>query len=266
MAWLESLFGFILSILIHSTDTTYYCSTSPDPCTSSDTLFESYARTQNCPHDSQYSPCDRYITPGWYRANDSILDQCPNLNSCGAIYPVWLNDSLPNVGDPIVTKTLCKTGFSDCCVGQYDIQIKNCGTFYSYCLPALDGCPERVCFGTNGSCEYPTTANVQTTQINTEQGQESKDLETKYIVLISVSVTIFICGVYMVFLKAAFYFLKMKNVKQRICADVTDQNENQKIAADTFPGDPSQNVINKPNTLQNTDCNKTTPDVQFEHS
>ncbi|XP_062576938.1 uncharacterized protein LOC134238846 [Saccostrea cucullata] len=150
-------------------ESTYYCGGVTDPCTAAGELFEPYARTPNCPYDGTqpHVPCDRYKTPGWYRSDEPILDQCPALSSCGAIYPVWYNGTLPQVADGVVSRKLCKTGFSDCCVKEYDVQIKNCGTHHVYCLPALDACPERFCFGTNGTCEYPTTTST-TTSTTTE--------------------------------------------------------------------------------------------------
>ena len=109
-----------------------------------------------------------------------MLTQCPSLLSCGALYPVWLNGkinfqynnvkmqfcdsqtkpvisyfyilsegSLPSLSDGIVNRKACKVGFESCCTRSYDIQIKHCGSFYAYCLAALDTCPERYCFGSN---------------------------------------------------------------------------------------------------------------------
>ncbi|XP_061171265.1 oncoprotein-induced transcript 3 protein-like [Saccostrea echinata] len=170
---------FILNseILVEST---YYCSGVTDPCTVAGVLFEPYARTQNCPYDGTqpHAPCDRYKTPGWYKSDEPILDQCPTLSSCGAIYPVWFNGTLPQVADGVVSGKLCKTGFSSCCVKEYDVQIKNCGTYYVYCLPALDACPERFCFGTNGTCEYPTTTSTTTSTTTQTTTSTSTTTET----------------------------------------------------------------------------------------
>lgn len=46
-----------------------------------------------------------------------------------------------------VQRSVCKGGFSSCCERQVTIKIRNCGQFMAYCLPALDSCPERYCFG-----------------------------------------------------------------------------------------------------------------------
>lgn len=76
-----------------STPLTFVCLIFLDPCglANSTEFFESYARFENCQHDAANRFCDRYIIPQWYRVNDAMLTQCPQLLSCGTIYPVWLN-------------------------------------------------------------------------------------------------------------------------------------------------------------------------------
>lgn len=191
-----------INVFLQRVHATYYCNLgSSDPCMIALAMYDPYARTGNCEYNGVYAPCDRYIVPGWYKSDDLVLDQCPTLNSCGAVYPIWMNGSFPLVADGVVSRTLCKTGFEGCCVRQYDLQIKNCGNSYVYCLPALDSCPERFCFGSNGTCIYPTSPSAATTK-----GQEIvpltkyNDLESRYtvtiavvIVLVSVLIVIAIC-------------------------------------------------------------------------
>ena len=55
--------------------------------------------------------------------------------------------TLPTISDGVVDREACKVGFDSCCTKTYNIQIKHCGSFYAYCLAALDTCPERYCFG-----------------------------------------------------------------------------------------------------------------------
>ncbi|XP_061171170.1 uncharacterized protein LOC133180715 [Saccostrea echinata] len=142
----------------------YYCNVA-DPCAQANasSFFEPYARFENCQYDSKYAPCDRYITPQWYRVNDAMLTQCPELLSCGAVYPLWLKGSLPTASEGIVERKACKVGFSSCCSKEYDVKIKHCGSFHVYCLGALDSCSERYCFGKQGLCEYPNTNTMSTT-------------------------------------------------------------------------------------------------------
>nr|XP_022317710.1 oncoprotein-induced transcript 3 protein-like [Crassostrea virginica] len=213
-------FTLFLNSLIISVNSTYYCNVgSADPCTTASSLFEPYARTTNCPYDGTVAPCDRYITPGWYTADDVILDQCPVLNSCGAVYPVWMNGTFPLVSDGVVTRTLCKTGFEGCCVRDYDLQIKNCGSHYVYCIPALDTCPERICFGTNGSCEYPTTTTTPTVTTESDSDEkvpikEYRDLESRYVAIIVVVVILLIIGVTATITVAVRKFYKLKSHRE----------------------------------------------------
>ncbi|XP_061171267.1 oncoprotein-induced transcript 3 protein-like [Saccostrea echinata] len=242
------VFMTLSAILLNIADSTFYCNTSPDPCSSSTSLFEPFARTRNCPYETKYSPCDRYITPGWYKSDDPILDQCPTLNTCGAIYPVWMNDSLPNIGDLVITKKLCKTGFSDCCSKEYDIQIKNCGSFYVYCIPALDACPERICFGTNGSCEYPVTATPQSDE---KQSKEYKQLEAKYIGAIS-AVIVLVCLLSLVSVSIFYYIMKKR---KRECEVKESVHEPCKKHDDNIAGFTTD--------APNRNC-KNVPDVNFQ--
>lgn len=178
-----------LKFIFHAVHSKYYCNLSRgDPCTLAEYLYEPYARTRNCQYDGVYAPCDHYITPGWYKSDELVLDQCPTLNSCGTVYPVWMNGSRPQVADGVVSRTLCKTGFEGCCVRQYDLQIKNCGTSYVYCLPALDSCPERLCFGLNGTCEYPAFEKTTKGSKDKVPLKEYKDLQHRYVTTISVVV------------------------------------------------------------------------------
>ncbi|XP_056015360.1 uromodulin-like [Ostrea edulis] len=161
---------FVHFVCCQTGDATYYCNV-PDPCGQADSsnLFEPMARYENCSFDTNSANlCDRYISPQWYRVDDTMLTHCPSLLSCGTLYPVWLNGTLPAVSEGSVTRTACKVGFSDCCSREYSIQIRNCGSFYAYCLGALDLCPERYCFGEHGECELTTTATAPTSSSTAE--------------------------------------------------------------------------------------------------
>lgn len=209
---------FTLNIFVHFVESTYYCSTAGgDPCTLAGTLYEPYARTDNCQYNGVYAPCDRYIVPGWYKSDDLVLDQCPPLNSCGAVYPIWMNGTFPLVADGVISRTLCKTGFAGCCVRQYDLQIKNCGTSYVYCLPALDSCPERFCFGNNGSCEYPTTVAITTPAIvdSTVSLEEYKELKTRYVVAI-VAVILLVISLSGLAILITYCYLKKRKKEREI--------------------------------------------------
>ncbi|XP_048767405.2 oncoprotein-induced transcript 3 protein-like isoform X1 [Ostrea edulis] len=195
----------IVVLICNISEAAYYCNVA-DPCAhaNASTFFEPYARFEICQYDSKYGLCDRYITPDWYRVEDAMLTECPNLLSCGALYPVWLNGSLPTEAEGIVDAKVCKVGFADCCSRNYDVKIRNCGSFYAYCLGALDSCSERYCFGEQGSCEVPTTTPTMTTTASpTTYSEEDDDhrhinLEIRLGAIFGVLVLIFVtmCIIY----------------------------------------------------------------------
>ncbi|XP_061171059.1 uromodulin-like [Saccostrea echinata] len=141
-------------VFIEIEDASHHC-IDGDPCFVAKEMYQPYARAEVCVFNSQHAPCDRYLTPGWYKSDEPLLDRCPDLLRCGAVYPVWLNASLPNATDGTVSRKTCRVGFNNCCSKEYEIKIKLCGSFYAFCFPSLDSCSERFCFGRNGSCEYP---------------------------------------------------------------------------------------------------------------
>ncbi|XP_061171060.1 oncoprotein-induced transcript 3 protein-like [Saccostrea echinata] len=159
--WLQIL------CLVIATDAQYHCNVA-DPCTQANVsrFFEPHARYKNCQYDPKYGLCDRYITPQWYRVDDKMLTECPELLSCGALYPVWLRGSLPLISDGVVGRKACKVGFNDCCREEVDVKIKHCGLFYAYCLGAMSACSERYCFGENGSCDVPQSTTSTEITIN----------------------------------------------------------------------------------------------------
>lgn len=174
MSYAETVYWFILSLTLYDVcaQLLYFCETNgKDPCevANGKVPYEPVARYVNCdPQSTQY--CDRYIVPGWYRYNERMWDQCPSLAKCGTTYPNWLNGTHPTEVNTEVQRTVCKVGFASCCERQVTIKIRNCGQFMAYCLPALDTCPERYCFGESGPCTSTTsqtTTNMFTTFTNT---------------------------------------------------------------------------------------------------
>ena len=51
------------------------------------------------------------------------------------------------MNDGIVERELCYHFNGDECVFQYEILIRNCGTFYVYKPPSITRCSLRVCTG-----------------------------------------------------------------------------------------------------------------------
>ncbi|XP_063416475.1 uromodulin-like [Mytilus trossulus] len=97
------------------------------------------------------SLCDSFLDTGWYRpiskAGQNMPTVCPvNGFTCGTTHPIWMNGTFPESGESH-NVTACSVGLTnDCCVHQYDIQVKNCSKFLVYNLKPTKNCPESYCF------------------------------------------------------------------------------------------------------------------------
>lgn len=143
----------------------WFCK-SDDPCHEANitTPYQPKLRAENCQF-IQTPYCDRFITPGWYRFKADMLNHPPDLFQCGAVYPYWLNGTLPSKLDDEVDRTACKVGFREKCIRRVTITIKHCGSFNAYCLPYLGACSERYCFGErDDACEQSTSTSRPATQ------------------------------------------------------------------------------------------------------
>ncbi|KAL5015331.1 hypothetical protein ScPMuIL_009601 [Solemya velum] len=130
-----------------------------DPCLSGDTNEVPYmiGRSTNCPNTIK-SFCDDNLSDGWYRVSSErpMVTSCPDINSCGAVFPLWMNGTIPRVADGIVPQTACLRYFDDCCHTELPIRVKNCSDSLVYHLVTAGSCPLQYCFGTDGICEEPT--------------------------------------------------------------------------------------------------------------
>ena len=108
-----------------------------DGCTNYTVLSEEDRAQGNAqpPHNRN----DMGLVTGWYRfqgaAGDRIPDKCVLKYRCGTKRPVWLNGSHPTVAEGVVTRTVCYTSDSGCCVYRCIIKVKNCSSYYVYELP-----------------------------------------------------------------------------------------------------------------------------------
>ncbi|XP_061167190.1 uncharacterized protein LOC133176031 [Saccostrea echinata] len=154
----------IVSVRVTDAGRMWFCKTD-DPCQVANTTapYQPQIRAKNCPYNN--SPyCDRFITPGWYRFKEDMLNYPPSLMECGAVYPSWLNGTLPTKKNEEVERTVCKIGFKNTCARRVTIIIKQCGSFNAYCLPSLGACSERYCFGERDvTCEQIPSSPQDTT-------------------------------------------------------------------------------------------------------
>ncbi len=71
---------------------------------------------------------------------------CPSSSRCDAVYQAWLSGAHPSVAEGIVYRQVCILKWGDCCFSPFNIQVKNCGSYYIYKLIAPPaGCDIRYC-------------------------------------------------------------------------------------------------------------------------
>ncbi|XP_021374038.1 uncharacterized protein LOC110463614 isoform X2 [Mizuhopecten yessoensis] len=139
-----------------------------DPCQIALHTLDVYGRSTACPYYGKNGQCDSSLTERWYRVDLPMVTTCPDINSCGTSYPVWLNGTLPTNGT--VTRKACMRGYTSCCEKEYTIVLKKCTTFMAYCLQHTTGCAERYCFGSSGFCPVPTISNAPVTLTSISTG------------------------------------------------------------------------------------------------
>ena len=108
---------------------------------------------RNINHVTQSAKCDKNLNPGWCRFLNvpgiRMPTSCPDRNRCGAVWPGWLYGVHPTVDEGIVTRDIC-IHKSDCCSENiFNIEVKNCGSFYVYYLKNGLACPWRYCYTSN---------------------------------------------------------------------------------------------------------------------
>ncbi|OPL33431.1 hypothetical protein AM593_08650, partial [Mytilus galloprovincialis] len=96
---------------------------------------------------------DSRLRTGWYRidsvtGNDIVNNSVPMMQ-CGTLYPLWMKGSIPDgrERDTTVNRKVCRSGLTDTCVKEYDIKVRNCGTYRTYYLAQLDFDKSAYCFG-----------------------------------------------------------------------------------------------------------------------
>lgn len=93
---------------------------------------------------------------GWYRflnvTGIRMATECPDQNRCNTNFPGWLQGRHPTVHEGIVKRNVCFNKNGCCQEMVYNIEVKNCGSYFVYYLKPTQGCNKRYCY-TNTSSE-----------------------------------------------------------------------------------------------------------------
>ena len=99
------------------------------------------------------SKCDKDLTPDWYRFLNvpgiRMSTSCPDKYRCGTVWPIWLESAHPTVDEGIVKRDICIHKNNCCDPKIYNIEVKNCSSFYVYKLQPAPACPCRYCYTFN---------------------------------------------------------------------------------------------------------------------
>uniref|UniRef100_A0A8C1IN57 Oncoprotein induced transcript 3 n=1 Tax=Cyprinus carpio TaxID=7962 RepID=A0A8C1IN57_CYPCA len=124
---------------------------SLDPCSAYISLNEPWRNTDYHVNNSAGVPlCDRHVAGELYRftgiAGDDIPTFCIEENHCGTHAPIWLNGSLPQPSDGIVTIPACASFNNNCYYWTAIVDVKACATgYYVYRLPRPSVCFRAYC-------------------------------------------------------------------------------------------------------------------------
>eukprot|EP00118_Oscarella_pearsei_P005589 m.25774 g.25774 ORF g.25774 m.25774 type:complete len:280 (+) comp28958_c0_seq2:50-889(+) len=119
-----------------------------DPCSHYKTLAEKWRVVSS--HSLHPRHCDKpYFAEGWYRFDESIGSKmphvCPPISRCGGNGAGWIRGDHPTSKGKEVSRTVCFSYVSGCCVWKVDTRIINCGEFYIYYLKKVPSCDLTYC-------------------------------------------------------------------------------------------------------------------------
>ncbi|XP_052076402.1 uncharacterized protein LOC127714386 [Mytilus californianus] len=96
---------------------------------------------------------DSRLRTGWYRIDsvtgNDIVNYSVPMMQCGTLYPLWMKGSIPDDRErgKTVNRKVCRSGLTGTCVQEYNIKVRNCGTYRTYYLTQLDVDKSAYCFG-----------------------------------------------------------------------------------------------------------------------
>uniref|UniRef100_A0AAY3ZVK3 UMOD/GP2/OIT3-like D8C domain-containing protein n=1 Tax=Denticeps clupeoides TaxID=299321 RepID=A0AAY3ZVK3_9TELE len=136
----------------------FYSKKNFDPCVTYTTLDQPWRATNS---SSISSNCDNSVNwNGWYRLlyngmNVQMPESCVPASHCGTDAPLWITSAHPQVGDGVVSRTVCGNWNGNCCLfSPPSIQVKACvGNYYVYQFVKTGVCSLAYCAGNNSFAE-----------------------------------------------------------------------------------------------------------------
>lgn len=120
---------------------------------------------------------DSRLRTGWYRIDsvtgNDIVNYSVPMMQCGTLYPLWMKGSIPDDRErgKTVNRKVCRSGLTGTCVQEYNIKVRNCGTYRTYYLTQLDVDKSAYCFGMlpvpKPTTLTTTTRSTTTTKLTT---------------------------------------------------------------------------------------------------
>ena len=103
-------------------------------CTNYDVLLDGHRNDTNQRPEPPHN--DISLGPGWFRfqgdAGTKMTTTCVPYLRCGTDAPGWLDGAHPAVADGTVTRSVCFSWESNCCLWAINIQVRNCGDYFVY--------------------------------------------------------------------------------------------------------------------------------------
>ncbi|XP_052266898.1 uncharacterized protein LOC127868846 isoform X3 [Dreissena polymorpha] len=141
---------------LHDENVAIYCNYQEniDPCDK-----ENYKRLPNLElrlvnYKTTSKPInDNKLSLNWYFVgNNTLPDKEPPFNRCATVFPVYSTDPIPVLGAGVKSLKAEQTGNSSI---TYDIQAKNCGSYFVYRLGPTKTKDSGYCFGIGSEIPPP---------------------------------------------------------------------------------------------------------------
>ncbi|KAK3590314.1 hypothetical protein CHS0354_027617 [Potamilus streckersoni] len=136
-----------------------------DRCPDCDSLSNDRSDLYDLDHDT------------WYGTEFNMTTRYVSPYGCGTRVPIWMNGTIPMIGEGVLSRTACVATFESLCASSYSIKVKRCDSSNTvYCLDNLpSSIQQRYCFDfdprTFPSTSTTTAAKLPITQPPNTDGE-----------------------------------------------------------------------------------------------